>query len=878
MRAIRHLHPICYYPPYMRHLVIVESPTKARTLRKFLGSDYTILASMGHVRDLPQSAADVPAALKKTPKGQLGVDVDHDFEPLYIVPAGKKKTIDEIKRALKDADDVYMATDDDREGESISWHLIDILKPKVPMYRTVFHEITKPAIEASFAHPRKLDEDLVHAQETRRILDRLVGYSISPVLWKKITYGLSAGRVQSAVLKAIVDRERARLRFAKAGYWDLVAALTKSGLNFEATLQALNGKPVASGKDFNEATGTLKDPSKVTILDEASAKALTEKLAGRTSWKVASKQVKAVKKQPTAPFITSTFQQEVSRKLGISTKEAMRVAQALYEHGYITYMRTDSTNLSHEALVRIQEVVKSRFGAEYLSESQRNYSAVKGAQEAHEAIRPSLDFLTPDQTPLSGLERDVYELIWMRTIASQMTASDQEQTTLTFDEDGAIFQASGMRIVFAGFLRAYAESHDDPEAALGDRERILPALEIGDAVDCTKIEPTPHETKPPSRFTEAGLIQYMEKAGIGRPSTYATVVTTLLDRGYVRKQQSALVPTFTGMIVTQYMEKHFPAFVDATFTSHMEEDLDRIAEGKEKYIPYLHEFYFGAKDGLKTGIDRVMADTEDTETRKLILPALENIEIRIGRFGTYMEGTHPKHGTPVKMNIPDTIAPADLTPEALEELLGKQQQGPTSLGQDPETGLNVYLRTGSYGPYVQLGEDPEDMDDKKAKKPKRSSVPKEVALETLGLDKALFLLSLPRTLGTNPKNEKEVKAGLGRFGAYVVCDGDFRSLKKEDTVWTVTLERALELLAEEKKGRGGRAASTGTAIGVHPKDGKPITLHTGKYGPYLKHGTVNATLPKEMQEKTPTLEQALEVIAAKVAASPKKRRTTRSST
>lgn len=855
---------MCYYPLHMRHLVIVESPTKAKTIRKFLGSDYTVLASMGHIRDLPQSAADVPEELKKTPKGQLGVDVDHNFEPLYIVPAGKKKTIDEIKRALKDADDLYLATDEDREGESISWHLIDVLKPKIPMYRTVFHEITKPAIDAAFAHPRSLDENLVRAQEARRVLDRLVGYSISPVLWKKITYGLSAGRVQSAALKAIVDRERARLRFAKAGYWDLTAALTKDTVAFEASLHSLNGTPIASGKDFDEETGMVKADKKVLVLDEAAAKTLTEKLSGRTSWTVATKQIKTVKKQPTAPFITSTYQQEVSRKLGISTKDAMRVAQALYEHGYITYMRTDSTNLSPEAVTRIQQVIKGRFGEQYLAQGERHYGAVKGAQEAHEAIRPSLDFLAPDQTPLNGTERDVYELIWMRTLASQMSASDQEQTSVSFEEDGALFQANGMRIVFPGFLRAYAESHDDPEAALGDRERILPALEIGDKVDCTSVEPVPHETKPPSRFTEAGLIQYMEKVGIGRPSTYSAIVTTLLDRGYARKQQAALVPTFTGMIVTQYMERHFPTFVDATFTSRMEQDLDQIAEGKEQYIPFLHKFYFGdGSGGLKPSIDQELSAPPDEETRKLLIPAVSGVEIRIGRFGTYIEGLHPKHKTPVKMNIPDTVAPADLTPESLEELLGKQQQGPTSLGLDPATGLNIYLRTGSFGPYVQLGEDPDDKEDKKAKKPKRSSVPKDVPLETLGLDKALFLLSLPRTLGTDPKTGKDIKAGLGRFGAYVVCDGDFRSLKKEDSIWTVTFERAASLLAEPKVGRGKRAASTGTPIGTHPKDGKPITLHEGKYGKYVKHGTVNATIPKDLQEAVLTLEQAIEIIDAK---------------
>ncbi len=844
----------------MRHLVIVESPTKAKTIRKFLGSDYTVLASMGHIRDLPQSAADVPADLKKTPKGQLGVDVDHDFEPLYIIPSGKKKTIDEIKRALKDADDLYLATDEDREGESISWHLLDVLKPKVPVHRTVFHEITKSAIEAAFTHPRPLDEDLVRAQEARRILDRLVGYSISPVLWRKISYGLSAGRVQSAALKAIVDRERSRLGFTKAGYWDLKAELEAQGTTFDATLQSVGGVAVASGKDFDEATGTIKPDKKVRLLTEADAKALVETVRTSTRWTVAGIQTKTVKKQSAAPFITSTLQQEANRKLGLSSKEAMRTAQSLYEHGYITYMRTDSTNLSKEAVQRIHEVITQRYGAEYLAHGNRHDAVAKGAQEAHEAIRPSLDFRAPHDTPLAGIERDLYELIWMRTIASQMAPSDQEQTTLSFTEQGATFTASGLRILFPGFLRAYTEGHDDPELALDERERLLPALKEGDTATCQTIEPVGHETKPPSRFTEAGLVQYMEKVGIGRPSTYASIVSTLLDRGYARKQQSALVPTFTGMIVTQYMERHFPIFVDARFTSRMEEDLDRIAEGKEQWIPYLKSFYFG-ETGLKHSIEQELHAEPDTETRRLMLPAVPNVEIRLGRFGTYVEGLHPKHGTPVKSTIPDTVAPADLTPETLAEFLGQQQQGPTSLGVDPVSGLNVYLRTGGFGPYVQLGEDPEEQG-RGVKKPKRSSVPKDVPLNELGLEKALFLLSLPRLLGTHPTSNEEVRAGLGRFGPYVVHNGDFRSLKKEDSVWTITLERALELLAEEKKGRG-RGADAGTAIGTHPKDGKPITLHNGKYGPYVKHDKVNATIPKDLQNTTLTIEQAVELLDAR---------------
>ena len=842
----------------MRYLVIVESPTKAKTLRKFLGSSYTVLASMGHVRDLPQSSKDVPADLKKTPKGQLGVDVDHDFEPLYIIPSGKKKTIDEIKRALKEADVLYLATDDDREGESISWHLLDLLKPKVPVHRTVFHEITKKAIEDAFEHPRTLNEHLVRAQETRRILDRLVGYSISPILWRKIAYGLSAGRVQSAVLKAIVDRERARLCFLKAGYWDLKATLEAHNTLFEATLQALDGTPIAGGKDFDETTGTLKKESKARLITEEEARALAKTLASHTTWTLRGKTVKPVKKHPSAPFTTSTLQQEANRKLGLSSKDTMRTAQSLYEHGFITYMRTDSMHLSSEAVARIKTVVRERYGAEYVSSHVKEYASTKGAQEAHEAIRPSLDFRSPQETGLRGAEHDVYELIWMRTIASQMAPAEQEQTAYTFLEERAQFTANGTRILFPGFLRAYTEGHDDPELALDEKERLLPPLQEGEHALCKELAPEGHETKPPARFTEAGLIQYMEKVGIGRPSTYASIVSTLLDREYVRKQQSALVPTFTGMIVTQYMEKHFPTFVDVSFTSHMEEDLDRIAEGKEAWIPYLRAFYFG-EHGLKQTVDGELRAEPELDTRRLLLPSVPDIEVRLGRYGTYVEGVHPTHKTPVKTNIPDTYAPADLTLAVLEDLLSKQQQGPTSLGLHPESGQAVYLRTGSFGPYVQLGEDSEE----KGKKPKRTSIPNDTPLDTLDLQKALFLLSLPRLLGTHPTTTKDVRAGLGRFGPYVVHDGDFRSLKKEDSLWTITLERALALLAEPKRGRGGKTVSAGTAIGTHPKDGKPITLHEGKYGPYIKHGTKNATIPKDLQNTTLTLEQAMEILATK---------------
>lgn len=836
----------------MHHLVIVESPTKAKTIRKFLGKDYTILASMGHVRDLPQSSADVPAELKKTPKGQLGVDVDHNFDPLYLVPSGKQKTITELKKALKEADDLYLATDDDREGESISWHLLDILKPKVPVKRMVFHEITKPAIEDALSHPRVINENLVHAQETRRILDRLVGYCISPLLWKKIAYGLSAGRVQSATLKALVDRERARMAFTKAGYWDVTASLKKAAHSFEARLVTTTGKKIATGKDFDEETGQLKNPREIVALTEEEAKKIAETVHHET-WTVKSVTKKAVSRSPAAPFITSTLQQEGNRKLGLSSKETMRAAQALYEQGYITYMRTDSFNLSQEALTGIRHTIEKRFGAASLHPTLRHYATTKGAQEAHEAIRPSLAFAAPDETPLHGIERDLYELIWMRTLASQMTNSEQEQVAATFQVKEHTFVANGTVILAPGFLRAYAEGSDDPDQSLADKDRPLPPLQESETVLCENTEALSHETKPPTRFSEASLIQYMEREGIGRPSTYASIVSTLLDRGYIRKQNNTLVATFTGMIVTQYMEAHFPAFVDVGFTSTMEKELDHIAEGTQAWLPYLQAFYFGDQ-GLKKRIEEQLKSPLSEEVKRLHLPNVPGLDVRLGKYGTYVEGIHPTHHTPVKATIPDTLAPSDVTPESIGEILSTVQQGPTSLGLDPATGKFIYLRTGSFGPYLQLGEEEEES----KKKPKRVSIPKDIPLTELSYEKAQQLLSLPRELGVHPTDGKPVKVGLGRFGPYVVHEGEFRSLKSEDSLFAIELPRALELLAQPK---GTRGAAVLKQLGVHPTDGKPITLHKGKFGTYVKHDKTNATLSKDLTEDTVTLEQALALLA-----------------
>lgn len=865
---------------HIMKLVIVESPTKAKTIRKFLGSEYKVVASMGHVRDLPSSSDEVPAKWKKTEAGQLGVDVAHDFEPIYVISKDKTKIVKELKDLLKDADALYLASDEDREGESISWHLLQILKPTVPVYRMVFHEITAAAIKNALAHPRELDERLVRAQETRRILDRLVGYSVSPVLWKKIAYGLSAGRVQSAALKAIVERERERMKFKSAMYWDVTATLAKHE-KFEARLIEFKGKTIAQSKDFDADSGALKN-DRAHLLSEAEANALMAS-APSASWKVMDVQTKDVKRKAPAPFTTSTLQQESNRKLKLSSRDTMRAAQKLYENGFITYMRTDSTNLSVDAMTAIKGLVTSRYGSEYVSEGARHDKAQAGAQEAHEAIRPSLAFTVPGDTGLRGAEHDVYELIWMRAIASQMRDAEQQQMSVRLEAEGNGYQANGTRILFPGFLRAYVEGADDVEQALVDRENPLPELAIGDTPNCESAKAESHETKPPARFTEASLVQFMEKEGIGRPSTYASVISTLTDRGYVHKATNALVPTFTAFAVTQVLERHLSDLVDVKFTSQMEAKLDQIAEGKLDYLPYLEQFFLG-EHGLKTRLSNELEQIDPETAKTVNIPHAEGYVVRVGKFGPYVEKTLPNTGALAKASLPADMGPGDATPESLDALIKESQKGPTTLGQDPDSALQIYLRTGSYGPYLQLGEDAPEVPKptkrltKKEKdalpkviKPKRVSIPKGVSLETLDREQALSILSLPRLLGAHPETQKEIRAGLGRFGAYVVHDGDFRTIKAPDDVLTIQLPRALEMLAQPKFGRGKRAAA-GAEVGKDPADGKIITLHDGKYGRYVKKGTINATIPKEMGDGPISLEQALELITNKAPSSKTKKR------
>lgn len=844
-------------------LVIVESPTKAKTIRKFLPKSYIVEASMGHIRDLPQSATDIPEKFKKEEWAKVGVNVDQNFEPLYVVPKGKSKVISDLKKKMGNADLLYLATDEDREGESISWHLLEVLKPKIPVKRMVFHEITKSAIERALTETREVDMRLVRAQETRRILDRLVGYTVSPLIWKKIAYGLSAGRVQSAGLRLIVARERERIRFRSATYWDLEAELEKQGKNggkFTAKAIGLNGKRIAGTKDFDESTGKLieKKEGEILLLDGKEASRLRDAL-GAASFTVQSLEEKQYNQKPSIPFITSTLQQEANRKLGMGARDAMRTAQSLYEQGFITYMRTDSPNLSSEAIKGARSAVEDLYGKEYLSPEPRQFSSKnKGAQEAHEAIRPAgAEFKHPRETGLSGRELALYEMIWMRTVASQMAEARKLSVSSKIEakagKDSVLFNATGSRILFPGFLRAYVEGSDDPEAKLEDREVILPEMKEGDRVTAGLIEALSHTTKPPARFTEASIVQQLEKEGIGRPSTYASIIDTILDRGYARKLGNALVPTFTGVAVMQLLENYFENLVDYKFTSEMEESLDEIAEGTREYLPYLKQFFSGTA-GLAEQVKAQEKKIDPNVSRTVQLDHLKGVEVKIGRYGAYVVKPGTKTKEEIHATIPDDIAPGDLTEMQVEDLLIASEKGPQSMGKDPKTGMDVYCLSGRFGPYVQLGEVTEEKP-----KPRRASLLKGMDPKTITLEKALELLSLPRELGIHPEKQKPVLTNLGRFGPYVMCDGDFRSLKKDDNVFTITFDRAMELLREEKRAR--RGAQAIREVGKH--EDQAVEIFDGKYGMYVKWGKINATLPKEMKPEEITLEQAVALIKAR---------------
>jgi len=845
-----------------KSLVIVESPTKARTISSFLGEGSTVESSMGHVRDLPRSASEIPARAKGEEWARLGVNVENDFEPLYIVPKERRKQVKKLKDLLADADELYLATDEDREGEAIAWHLVEVLKPKVPVRRMVFHEITKQAIEQAFANPRDLDDRLVQAQEARRILDRLYGYEVSPVLWKKIQPKLSAGRVQSVAVRIVVERERERIAFQPAVYWSLegsFAPADRLDQTFQATLVSIDGQRVATGRDF-ASTGQAKGD--VIVLDQERATALGESL-GDAGFEVTEVETKPYKRSPYPPFRTSTLQQEAGRKLRFSSARTMSVAQRLYENGYITYMRTDSVALSDSAVAAARAGITKLYGEDYLSPSPRRYAGkVKGAQEAHEAIRPAGEtFPTPEQIAgeVGSDERALYDLIWKRTMASQMADATGVSVSLRLAaraEGGeeATFGASGRTITFPGFLRAYVEGSDDPESELDDREKILPPLEQGDALAVERLEPTGHETRPPARYTEASLVQRLEELGVGRPSTYASIMTTIQDRGYVFKRGSALVPTFTAFGVVSLLEQHFPNLVDYEFTAEMESDLDRIADGEAESIPWLSAFYFG-EDGLK---ERVAARLDEIDPRVVnSIPLGEDEEgnpvvARVGRYGPYIERLDER------ASIPDDLPPDELTVARALELIEIQNAGDKILGTDPETGLAVYARTGRFGPYVQLGEQEEGSKEK----PKRASLFQSMSIDELGLEDALKLLSLPRKVGED-EEEVEILALNGRYGPYIERGEDRRSLESESQLFTITVDEALTLLAEPPRRRGQRGPSSLKELGKDPATGKKVTLRSGRYGPYVTDGEVNASLRKADSPESITIERAAELLAAR---------------
>lgn len=845
----------------MKSLVIVESPTKIKTLKKYLPKDYQIDSSMGHIRDLPASAKEIPKKYKGEDWSNLGVDTEHDFQPIYVVPSGKKKVVTKLKKLLKDADELILATDEDREGEAISWHLTQVLNPDVPVKRMVFREITKEAIQEALKNFRDIDINLVNAQEARRIIDRLAGYTVSPLLWKKIAPKLSAGRVQSVAVRFLVDRERERMKFRSARYWDLKAQLHKQDDKeiFGADLTHLDGKRLASGKDFDENTGKLKKPDSVVLLDDKKASQLRDDL-DKADWKVSEIKTNTQKRNPAPAFITSTLQQEANRKLNFSAKQTMSVAQRLYENGYITYMRTDSARLSGQAINAARTAVEKEYGKDYLFERVRNYGSSKGGQEAHEAIRPAgSTFRKPEETGLRGNQFKLYDLIWKRTMATQMAQAKLKFTNVTIEAEAngkkAKFRTSGKEILFPGYFRAYVEGSDDPDAALENQESPLPKMSEGETVVEKGIEPISHETKPPARYTEASLVKELEDKGIGRPSTYASIISTIQDRGYCEAEGKTLIPTFTAFAVTGLLESHLEDLVDSDFTSDMESKLDRIARGDLETTEYL-ESYYGGDSGLKAKVDQQEDKIDPQEAKHLKLPLqdLDDIKVFVGRFGPYIK--KKKDGEEITTSIPNDWKPSDLTAEKLEELIQTEEEGPQSIGNHPESGEPVFILNGRYGPYVQVGEVTDDN-----KKPPRASLLKGMKPADVDMDLALRLLELPRKLGDHPETGKDVRAGVGRYGPFVVHDGTFASLHKADNVLDVTLERGLELLAK-KKSRPKKSKAI-KELGEHPETGKKVRVMNGRYGPYIKHGKKNISLPDDAEPKEVTMDDAVKLIEEK---------------
>ncbi|MDH3499059.1 MAG: type I DNA topoisomerase [Acidimicrobiia bacterium] len=847
-------------------LIIVESPAKARTIAGYLGSEYEVTSSVGHIRDLPRSASEIPPKYKGEPWAKdWGINISHEFEPLYIVPKEKKDTVKNLKSLLSGASEVYLATDEDREGEAIAWHLTQVLKPKVPVQRMVFHEITPDAIRHAIDHPREIDGDLVDAQEARRTLDRLVGYGVSPVLWRKVKPRLSAGRVQSVAVRVIVERERERIAFVAAGYWDLEGIFATEDDTFSARLVTLDGRRVATGKDFDD-DGRLQTAD-VTVLDEIAAAQLATELDS-VECSVRSVERKPYTRNPYPPFRTSTLQQEASRKFRFGAARTMSAAQRLYENGYITYMRTDSTSLSEVALATSRAQITELYGSEYLSSKAKQYAnKVKNAQEAHEAIRPAGDtWKTPEVAAAELQDTDqvkVYELIWTRTLASQMAPARGESVsvrvggTATSGRD-AEFATSGKTITFPGFLRVYVQGSDDPEADLDDQERRLPAMAAGDPLTLADIEAKGHETKPPSRFTEASLVKRLEELGIGRPSTYASIIQTIINRGYIWKRGTALVPSFTAFATITLLEQHFPNLVDYAFTAKMENDLDRIARGEEARVPWLDRFFNGnGQPGLKDMVSQDRLDEIDArEINSIPIGADENGEVIVARVGRY--GPYVARGEDT-VSIPEDLPPDELTAEMAVELLN-MPSGDKILGSDPDSGLTVLARNGRFGPYVQLGE----LEEGSKVKPKTASLFKSMTLDELSLDQALKLLTLPRAVGTHPDTEQEIIAANGRYGPYIKMDKDTRSLESEDQIFTITQQEAIELLAQPKRRRG-RAASQPPLreLGKDPDSGGDVVVKDGRFGLYVTDGIVNASLQKADSIDGITLERAADLLEAR---------------
>ncbi|MGA2527858.1 MAG: type I DNA topoisomerase [Acidimicrobiales bacterium] len=878
-------------------LVIVESPAKAKTIAGYLGADYVVESSIGHIRDLPRSAADVPAAFKSESWARLGVDVDNDFKPLYVVSREKREQVAKLRRLVSAASEVYLATDEDREGESIAWHLAEVLSPSVPVMRMVFHEITPAAIRAAIEHPRELDRRLVDAQEARRILDRLYGYEVSPVLWRKVAKGLSAGRVQSVATRIVVERERERMRFRSASWCSVEGSFGFEAQPFAARLVEIGGAQVATGDDF-APTGQLGAPGPVVLLDEPAASGLVAALDG-ADFAVSSVEERPYRRSPAAPFITSTLQQEAARKLRFSAQRTMQVAQHLYERGYITYMRTDSTTLSDTAVRAARDQAKALYGEASVPRSPRVYrSRVKNAQEAHEAIRPAGDsFRRPAQLAgeLRGEELRLYELVWQRTVASQMNdatgtsararidARTLSQCQVAPQGTTAVFAATGTVITSPGFLAVYREDEDDNDSERRSAEDVrLPRLVVGAQVDCEGLEVEDHATKPPARYTEASLVRRLEELGVGRPSTYASIIGTIQDRGYVWKKGTALVPSFTAFAVVGLLEDYFANLVDYGFTASMEDDLDEIAEGREEQVPWLERFYFGenAKSalrparapgrslavdgthGLKEAVLLHLGEIDAREVNSILIgtdPDGREIVVRVGKFGPYLQRGEDR------ASVPDDLAPDEVTIDKAAELL----ESPSSdrvLGHDPATGKPVLLRAGRYGPYVQLGEAAGEVE-----KPRTASLLKTMEVAEVTLDEALRLLQLPRSVGADPETGEEIIAANGRFGPFLKKGNETRSLESEDQLFTVSIQDALGLFAAPKQRRYGTTAAPLRELGTDPESGSPIVLRSGRFGPYVTDGTTNASLRRGDEPETLTPERASELLAERRAAGPSKR-------